>query len=258
MEHNLVDTHAHLQMDGYDGDRNEVLERAGSRGTAIVNMGLDLSSSEGSVELGNREEGVFAGVGFHPHEAQNFESSSPEKLRELARSAPVVAIGEIGLDYYRDNSPREEQRNAFRAQLDLAVELDLPVSVHNRSSTRDLLDIFRDRKAVPRGVMHSFFGDLELAEKFLDLGLYLGLSGPLTFDGEEELRATAKQLPLDRLLLETDSPFLTPKPHRGKRNEPGYVSYVAEELARIREISAREVAEVTTGNARRLFGIDVS
>ncbi len=252
----LIDTHAHLDMGHYGDDRDEVIERARSDDTGFINMGLDIGSSKRSIDLAATNDGGYAGVGFHPHEASNFSKSALKKLYKLSASDAVVAIGEIGLDYYRDNSPREAQRRAFRAQLDLACEVDLPVSVHNRSSTEDLLRILKEKDEVPLGVIHSFFGDYELGKKFNDLGFHLGLSGPLTFEGEDELKGAVKRLPLDRLLLETDCPFLTPVPHRGKRNEPGYVKHVAKEVAKIKELPVEEVAEKTTVNARRLFELD--
>lgn len=256
MKLRLIDTHAHLDMGHFDDDRDEVIERAWSDETGFINMGLDIGSSKRSIDLAETNEVGYAGVGFHPHEASNFSKSALKKLHELSNSDSVVAIGEIGLDYYRDNSPRKAQRKAFRAQLDLACEVGLPVSVHNRSSTEDILRILKERDEVPPGVIHSFFGDYELGREFIDLGFHLGLSGPLTFDGEKELKGAVKRLPLDRLVVETDCPFLTPVPHRGKRNEPGYVKYVAEEVARIKGISVEEVAKKTTRNARRLFELN--
>lgn len=252
----LIDTHAHVDMNHFDDDREEVVERARSDEIGFVNMGLNIDSSKESVKLAESHDGVYAGVGFHPHEARNFSNSAPGKLRKLSQSDAVVAIGEIGLDYYRDNSPREDQREAFRAQLDLACELGLPVSIHNRSSTEDLLRLLKERDELPQGVTHSFFGDYELGMEFIDLGLYLGLSGPLTFSGEKELKEAVERFPLDRLVLETDCPFLTPVPHRGKRNEPSYVSYVAEEVGKVKGISEEEIAERTTENAERLFGLN--
>jgi len=252
----LVDTHAHVDMGHYDGDRDKVIRRATDEGIGFINMGLNIPSSKESVDLAESYKGVYAGVGFHPHEADSFDSSSPATLRKLSRSDSVVAIGEIGLDYYRDNSPREDQREAFRSQLEVACELGLPVSIHNRSSTEDLLRLLKERDELPEGVTHSFFGNYELGMEFIELGLYLGLSGPLTFSGEEDLRSSVKRFPLDRLVLETDCPFLTPEPYRGKRNEPSYVSCVAKEVANIRGISVREVEERTTANARRLFDLN--
>ncbi|MBS3740012.1 TatD family hydrolase [Candidatus Bipolaricaulota bacterium] len=252
----LIDTHAHLDMGHYDDDREEVIERARKKSTGFINMGLDLSSSKKSIELAKSYDNVYAGIGFHPHEASKFNSSTLDKFRELSKHKVVKAIGEIGLDYYRDNSPRRKQREAFVAQLELACELELPVSVHNRDSTEDLLRILKSQTEVPAGVVHSFFGDYDLGEEFIDLGLYLGLSGPVTFDGNKRLGETVKELPLERLVLETDSPFLTPAPNRGKRNEPGYVEFVAKELAYLKDISFEVVSETTTRNARRLFDLN--
>lgn len=252
----LIDTHAHVDMDHYEHDRDEVISRAREAGVGFLNMGLDLSSSFRSIELAKYHENVHPGVGFHPHEADRLDASALKKLSRASLSEEVKAIGEIGLDYYRENSPSADQRRAFRAQLDLAVEVDLPVSVHNRDSTEDLLRIFREREELPPGVIHSFFGDRELGEEFIELGFHLGLSGPLTFNGEDDLREAVEALPLDRLVLETDSPFLTPEPHRGKRNEPSYVEFVAEEVAGIKGLSPEEVAKRTTKNARRLFDLN--
>ncbi|MBS3765631.1 TatD family hydrolase, partial [Candidatus Bipolaricaulota bacterium] len=161
----LVDTHAHVNMDHYQDDRNEVINRAAESGVGFLNMGLDLPSSEGSIEMARNYENVYAGVGFHPHEAEELDSSALKKLGRASLSDEVRAIGEIGLDYYRENSPPADQKRAFRAQLDLAIETNLPVSVHNRDSTKDLLGIFRERDELPPGVIHSFFGDRELGEE---------------------------------------------------------------------------------------------
>lgn len=256
MDMRLIDTHAHVDMGHYDEDRDEVIERTQSDEIEFINMGLNIESSKKSIDLADANEGGYAGVGFHPHEASNFDRSALKNLYELSKSNSVVAIVEIGLDYYRDNSPRKDQRKAFRAQLDLACEANLPVSVHNRTSTEDLLQILKERDEVPPGVIHSFFGDYELGRNFIDLGFHLGLSGPLTFDGEEELKRAVKHFQLGRLVLETDCPFLTPVPHRGKRNEPRYVKYVAEEVAQIKGIAAEEVAKKTTENAERLFELN--
>ncbi|MBS3786857.1 TatD family hydrolase [Candidatus Bipolaricaulota bacterium] len=256
MKTKLVDTHAHVDMEHFDDDRNEVVERSQSKGIEFINMGLNIDSSKESVNLAETHEGVYAGVGFHPHEASDFGSSDPERLRELSQSDLVVAMGEIGLDYYRDNSPRKDQREAFRIQLNLASELGLPVSVHNRSSTEDLLSLLKEGNDVPQGVIHSFFGDYELGMELIELGFHLGLSGPLTFSGEEELKRAVKRFPVGRIVLETDCPFLTPVPHRGKRNEPSYVSHVAEEVGKIKDISTKEVSKKTTKNAMRLFDLN--
>lgn len=256
MKYDLIDTHAHLNMDRYDGDRADVITRAEEAAVGFINMGLDLPTSYRSVEMAEENSNVYAGTGFHPHEADKLDATALGELAELCRSGVVRAIGEIGLDYYRENSPRDAQKRAFRAQLDLAVARGLPVSIHNRDSTDDLLDILRGRKDRPSGVIHSFFGDEELGREFIELGFHLGLSGPLTFDGEEELRTAVRELPLEKLVLETDSPFLTPVPHRGKRNEPRYVEFVAKQVAEIKDLPVEEVNEATSNNAGRLFNLN--
>jgi len=256
MKYDLIDTHAHLDMDRYDGDRSEIIRKTEEASVGFINMGLELSSSYKSVELAEQNSNVYAGTGFHPHEADKLDATALAELAELSQSDVVRAIGEIGLDYYRENSPRDVQRRAFRAQLDLAGARGLPVSIHNRDSTDDLLDILKEREELPGGVLHSFFGDEELGREFIELGFHLGLSGPLTFDGEEELRAAVRELPLGKLVLETDSPFLTPVPHRGKRNEPRYVEFVARQVAEIKDLPVEEVNEATRDNARRLFNLN--
>ena len=250
----LIDTHAHLDSADYDADRAAVIARAYAEKVGVITVGVDLSSSEAAVQLAQRHRNIWAGVGVHPHEAKTFNPDVKRRLRELAKNPEVVAIGEIGLDYYRDLSPREVQREVFIEQIELANELGLPVVIHNRESTADLLNILRERRP-KRGEIHSFLGDSSLATKFLELGLYLGIGGPLTFTKNEVLRQTVKRMPLDRIIIETDSPYLTPVPHRGKRNEPAYVRYVAAEIARLKGISMEQVAASTTENARRLFGI---
>jgi len=250
----LIDTHAHLDSPDYNSDRAAVIARAHAERIGVITVGVDLPSSEVALKLALRHKDIWAGVGVHPHEAKTFDEAVREKLAKLAKEEKVVAIGEIGLDYYRDLSPRRVQRAAFIAQIELANALGLPVIIHNRESTVDMLGILRKHRP-RRGVIHSFLGDLALARKFIDLNLYLGIGGPLTFSKNEVLRAAVKEIPLDRILLETDSPYLTPVPHRGARNEPAYVRYVVEEIARLKGIPAAEAAVATTENARRLFSL---
>jgi TatD DNase family protein len=258
----LLDSHAHLDSRKFDSDRQQVVERAGARGVQIiVNPGADLPSSRQSVALAARKWAgveIYAAVGVHPHDAKTLDAETLAELRTLAQSRPrVVAIGEIGLDYYRDLSPRVEQRRAFESQLALAKELCLPVIVHNRQAQDDLLAILRSwlrgGGAGPGGVLHSFSGDVAMAEEALDLGFYLGIGGPVTYKNARELPEVVKATPLERLLLETDCPYLPPHPHRGQRNEPAYVALVAEKVAQLQGRSVEDVAAVTTANARRLF-----
>ena len=250
----LIDTHAHLDSSDYDHDRAAVIARAHAARIGVITVGVDVPSSEAAVRLAARHRSIWAGVGIHPHEAKSFSTAVAERLRDLAAAEKVVAIGEIGLDYYRDLSPRATQRKVFSEQIELANELELPVIVHNRESSTDMLGILRKHRP-RRGVIHSFLGDLALAQKFMELGLYLGIGGPLTFPKNEVLREAVKGIPLDRILVETDCPYLTPVPHRGKRNEPVYVEYVVEALARIKGIPREQVAAATTANAYRLFGL---
>jgi len=242
-----------------------VIEQAWEGGlVAILNVGTDLASSRAAVALAERYERIFAAVGVHPHDAKTVTPRVLDELRALARHPKVVAVGEIGLDYYRDLSPRPVQRRAFTDQLALASALELPVVIHSREAHDDVLAALREwerargrgrSKPRPRGVLHSYSAGPERLEEVIELGFSIGISGPVTFPKADRLRATAAAVPLERLLVETDCPYLTPKPYRGRRNQPAYVRYVVEAVARARGTSAREVARATTDNARRLFGV---
>ena len=249
----LVDTHAHLDDRRYDPDRDPVIARAAAESIAIVTVGADLSSSEAAVRLARESAHVWCAVGVHPHDSKTLDRAGLARLQSLATEYRVVAIGEIGLDYYRDLSPRDVQRRVFIEQLTLAQERRLPVILHNRDGTEDLLRILGEVKLPAGGVVHSFLGDEALARRFLKLGLYLGIGGPITYPANDALRRAVAAVPFDRLVLETDCPYLTPVPHRGKRNEPAYVSLVAEEVARVRGIPLEEVAVGTTEGASALF-----
>ncbi len=251
----LIDTHAHLDSPDYRADRAAVIARAFSESIGIITIGTDLPSSEAAMSLAKRHRLIWAAVGVHPHAAKTIDESSIARLKELAQERKVVSIGEIGLDYYRDLSPRKVQRHVFSMQLDLAAELHRPIIVHNRESTSDLLAILRRHRSSHHGVIHSFLGDRALAEEFLALGFHLGIGGPLTFAKNEALRSAVKSIPLERVLVETDAPYLTPVPYRGKRNEPAYVHYVAQALAQIKGISTAQVEEETTKNAIELFSL---
>jgi TatD DNase family protein len=252
----LIDSHAHLDFSQFKIDREQVIQRALDAGlTAIVNVGTDLASSEKSLALALRHPQIYAAVGIHPHDARTLTPQSLTRLAELAKEDKVVAIGEIGLDFYRDLSPRHLQREAFRRQIRLAIELDLPVVIHDRDAHAEVLDIMRQEEAHRvGGVLHCFSGDLEMARQGLEMGFYIAFGGPITYGGEKK-RAIARHIPLNRILVETDCPFLTPVPFRGKRNEPAYVRYVVEKIAELRGVSFEKVAQATGENAVRVFGL---
>ena len=258
----LIDSHAHLDFSQFDRDRAQVLERAWAAGlVAIVNAGADLPSSRAGVELAQKHARVFAAVGVHPHDAKELTAEVLTELESLARSPKVAAIGEIGLDFYRDLSPRPVQRKAFEAQLGLAAKLGKPVIIHDRDAHAEVMAILRDwARTVTRpekGVLHCFSGDLEMAEEAVEMGFLLSIAGPITYQNSRKLPEIAAALPLNKMLVETDCPYLAPHPHRGKRNEPAYVALVAEAIARLRGISPEEVGRATTANAARLFGLEM-
>jgi TatD DNase family protein len=258
----LFDTHAHLAHEEFAPDRDEVVARARAAGVRfILNAGWDLTSSEAVVAQARPQEGLYAAVGVHAHQAGEAPPDYLDLLRELARRPEVVALGEIGLDYHYDFSPRETQQRLFAEQLALAGEVGLPVLVHDREAHADTLAALRreaDRRADRRvnGVLHCYSGSREMAGDFLELGLLLGVGGSLTFANARRTVEVAQAVPLSELVLETDCPYLAPVPHRGRRNEPAYVVRVAEVLASVRGLSLAEVAAATTANARRMLGLD--
>jgi TatD DNase family protein len=260
----LVDTHAHLDSSRFNGDREAAIERARqAQVVGIVNVGIDLESSRRAVRLAAEHDLVYAAVGIHPHHARKLDGTALAALRELAQQPKVVAVGEIGLDFFRDLSPRDVQRRAFQAQLAWAGKLGKPVIVHDREAHREILDTLvgwaKEMEASPLtgrlGVLHTFSGDLAMAEKAIELGFYVSVSGPVTYEDERRLPEIVRAVPMDRLLVETDCPYLPPHPHRGKRNEPAYVRLVAERIAELRGVSLGELAAATTANAKRLFGL---
>jgi TatD DNase family protein len=254
----LIDTHTHLDDARFDVDRDVMIERARqSCIEAFVTIGCDLTTSRAAVALADQHSDVFASVGVHPHEVKHIEDGWYSEFRRLARHKKVVAYGEIGLDYHYNHSSPQSQRERFREQIQLARELRLPVIIHTREAQEDTITILKEERAVEiGGVFHCFAGDAWLAKDALDLGFYLSFSGILTFQNARMLRDIAKQAPLDRLLIETDCPYLTPVPHRGKRNEPAFVSHVAQQLAQIRpDVSYDAIEHATNANAKRLFKI---
>jgi TatD DNase family protein len=251
----LVDTHAHLVDGRFDRDRREVLERARAAGVAlIVNVGYDLESSRKSVALAGEFDCVYAAVGVHPHDAAQAPPGYLEELRRLAEGEKVVAVGETGLDYYRNLSPGEVQKKVFREHLALARELELPVIIHDRDAHEDVLGILKkDGPGRAGGVLHCFSGDWEMARVCLEMGFFISIAGVVTFPKSSLLKEIAARVPVERLLVETDCPYLTPEPWRGRRNEPAYVRSVVECVAGLRGMPAGELALVTAQNARSLF-----
>jgi len=251
----LIDTHAHLTDPKFDSDIDEVIARANGAGVdRIIVCGYDLESSRAGVEMAGRFECVYAAVGIHPHDAKSYSAHTASALEELSHAPKVVAIGEIGLDYHYDFSPRCAQVAAFEAQVKLAAKLGLPVVVHSRESNDEALQVLTGcGRCAVAGVFHCFSGDVEFARAVLDRGFYIGIDGPVTYKASEKLRAVVEFCPLDRLLVETDCPYLAPVPHRGRRNEPAYVRLVAEEAARVKGITFDELAEATSANAKKLL-----
>ncbi len=262
---NLVDTHCHLDFDAYREDVGEVINRAREVGVKrILIPAIDLESSERILQLTERHSDVYAAVGIHPNSATHWNSSSGSRLAAFAQHPNVVAVGEIGLDYYRDRAPQGLQRQVLEHQLQVAQDLDLPLVIHVRNADRsdrsciiDVLQILQEWKVESRsdrlGVLHSFSGNAKEAGRAVDLGFYVGITGPVTFKNAHTLREVVSSIPLRRLLIETDGPFLTPHPHRGQRNEPAYVQYVAQRIAEVKGETVRGVAQTTTENADRLF-----
>lgn len=255
----LIDTHAHLNHDDYSKDVPEVLVRAREAQVwQVIVPGYDRSSSEKAVELA-QDFGLAASVGIHPHGAADLRKEDLEWFREQADLKKIVAIGEIGLDYYRDLSPRDMQQQAFRAQIALAKDVSLPIIVHNRDAGEDTLAILKDENASEvGGVLHCFSEDLEYASQAVEMGFYIGIAGPVTYKPSSALQEVAKGIPLNRILVETDAPYLSPQKFRGCRNEPAYVRLVAEKIAELRGIPVKEVAAATTRNALSLFGLSMS
>jgi TatD DNase family protein len=255
----LIDTHVHLDDPRYDPDREAVFQRAQESGVdRFITIGCDLSTSYSAVQLATEHPNVYATVGVHPHEAKHIACNWYPELCQLARQPKVVGFGEIGLDYHYDHSPRDVQRQRFREQIGLADSLRLPLVIHTREAQDDTLAILREEHAERvGGIFHCFSEDSSFAKKALDLGFYLSFSGIITFRNASPLHEVIRLVPEDRLLIETDAPYLTPVPFRGKRNESAYVTYVAKQIAEIKYAGSptgyARVAELTTENARRLF-----
>jgi TatD DNase family protein len=256
----LIDSHCHLDMDAYADDLDEVLRRAETSGVSgIVTIGIDLASSQRAVELARKYPMLKAAIGVHPHDVKNAKDTDWGRLLHLAADNQdyIVAWGEIGLDYAKNHSPQNIQRREFAHQLELSQQARLPVIIHDREAHDDIVTALAASAARQYGgVLHCFSGDWPLAKKILDLGLYISLSGVVTFKNAAELHEVAAKIPLNALLVETDGPFLAPHPYRGKRNEPAWVVKTAERIAAIRGIPLAELAEATTANTRRLFAFE--
>lgn len=252
----LVDSHCHLDFKDFEGELDDVVARAGAAGVGtMVSISTHLSKFEGVKAVAERFDNVWCSVGVHPHQAGEEGVDSPDRLVELAQHPRVVGIGESGLDYYYDNSPRDRQQISFRAHIEAARETGLPLIVHARDADEDAADIMRDEmeKGAYTAVMHCFSSGRGLAEAALEMGMYISFSGILTFKNAQELRDIARDVPEDRILVETDSPFLAPIPNRGKRNEPAFVTHTAEVLAEVRGMDRNALETATTDNFFRLF-----
>jgi TatD DNase family protein len=255
----LIDSHAHIQGPEYASDVEAVVKRAQLAGVEkiiVVGGAGELSSNEAAVALAESHPGLYATVGMHPHDAKDVGEEEIEKLNQLTAKPKVVAVGETGLDFYYNHSPHEVQRKIFARFIQMACETGLPLVVHERDAFNDTAELLRNEGGGQvRGVVHCFTGDYQAAQKYLDLGFYLSFTGIITFKNAEPLRDVVRAVPLEKMFVETDSPYLTPVPHRGKRNEPAYVHFIAETIAKVKGLSFEEVARVTTHNVRELFRI---
>lgn len=250
----FIDSHAHLDDKRFDADRDRIIKSLkDNKVDYVFNIGADLKTSEASVALANKYDNIYAVVGVHPHAAKEVDLKTIERLRTLSQERKVIAIGEIGLDYYYDNSPRDIQVKWFKEQIELAKEVDLPIVIHTRDAAQETFDILKVHAKDHPVIMHCYSGSVEMAEEYVKLGYYISLAGPLTFKNARVPREVVEKIPMDRLLIETDCPYLTPTPYRGKRNEPMFVRYVAEAMAEIKGISIEDVGRITTENVKKAF-----
>lgn len=254
----LIDSHAHLEMREFDSDRNDVIERAELAGVdCMVTVGTNLRLSRKALSIAHQYENIYATVGVHPHDVAKASDKSFDELKALAQDPKVVAYGEIGLDYFRNISPREKQIEMFAKQLELAKGLNLPVIIHDRDAHEETLRMVK-ASGVRLGVFHCFSGDWAMARQCIDLGFYISVPGVVTFDKSKVLQEVVRQAPLDAILLETDCPYLTPVPHRGKRNEPSFIIHTAKKVAEIKELPWEDIAQTAARNTRKLFRIETS
>lgn len=257
METSLFDTHCHIDEERFDEDREDVLARMAQAGViGCVCVGSDMETSRRTIAFAHAKPNVYAAVGIHPHEAKTMKPGDLDQLRAWFADPKVKALGEIGLDYYYDHSPRDVQREVCAAQLNLGYEADMPVILHVRDAHGDMQDLLRARAGkLPRGILHCYSGSWECAKEYLRMGFYISLAGPVTFKKAPIQGEVAQKVPLERLLIETDSPYLAPEPMRGRRNEPAFVRHVAEKIALLRNIPVEELAAATTRNAKEIYGI---
>lgn len=247
------DTHAHYDDEKFDENRDTLIEEMHSNGVDyIINIGSDMESSVKSMELAKKYDFIYAAVGVHPHEVKDMTEADIERLREYSKYEKVVAIGEIGLDYYYDFSPRDKQKYWFERQLELAAELDLPVSIHSRDAAQETFDIIKNSR-VRKGVIHAYSGSVEMARDYIDMGFYIGVGGVVTFKNAKKLVDVVGFAPMERILLETDSPYLSPVPLRGTVNNSQNLKYVADKIGEIKQISPEKVCEITSQNAKVIF-----
>lgn len=251
----LFDTHVHLNAEQFEEDVEEAIQRAKEAGVSrMVVVGFDRPTITRAMELVEQHEALYAAVGWHPVDAIDMKDEDLAWIEELASHPKVVALGEMGLDYHWDKSPKDVQKDVFRRQIRLAKKVKLPIVIHNRDATQDIVDILKEEKAADvGGIMHCFSGSAETALECVKMNFYISLGGPVTFKNAKKPKEVAQAVPLDNLLIETDCPYLAPHPYRGKRNEPAYVKLVAEEIAALKNVSYEEVAEATMRNANRLF-----
>jgi TatD DNase family protein len=253
----LFDTHAHINDKQFAEDREEMLQRAVDAGVSrLVVIGCDAEGITSAIELAEKYDFVYAAIGWHPVDAIDMTDTDLERIEELSTHPKVVAIGEMGLDYHWDKSPKDVQKDVLRQQIQLAKRVKLPIIIHNREATADIIPILREEGAAEvGGIMHCYSDEADLIQEFLDMNFYISLGGPVTFKNARAPKEVAKIVPADRLLIETDCPYLAPHPNRGKRNEPAYVKLVAEQIAELRGIGYEELAELTMRNAERLYQI---
>jgi TatD DNase family protein len=252
----LIDSHAHLEMKEFDSDRQQVIERARLAGVDfIVTVGTNLKLSRKALSLARQYKNIFATVGVHPHDVSRISGQTFDELRDLASDPKIVAYGEIGLDFFRNISPREKQIEMFGCQLEIAQELKLPVIIHDRDAHEQTLRIVK-ASSIRQGVFHCFSGDYDMARQCMDLGFYISVPGVVTFARSQMLQDVVRKMPLDFLLLETDCPYLAPVPHRGQRNEPSFIVHTAKKVAEIKSLSWEEVTQGASRNSQRLFSLE--